>query len=84
MDLSSYQQQMDKAVSYLQTELKSIQVGSASPVMLENVHVQTSYGSMKIPQLAHVVVVDTKTIKVEAWDKKELKNIEKAIYDAKL
>jgi len=31
-----------------------------------------------------VSVLDSQTLKVEAWDKGEMKNIEKAIYDANL
>jgi len=84
MDLSVYQQQMQKALDYLHTELNGLQVGKASTVMLENINVEASYGTMKIPQMAHVAVLDAQTLKVEPWDKKECKNIEKAIYDAEL
>jgi ribosome recycling factor len=37
---------------------------------------------MKVPQVAHVTIMDAQTIKIEPWDKNELKHIEKAIYDA--
>lgn len=37
---------------------------------------------MKISQVAHVTIMDAQTIKIEPWDKNELKHIEKAIYDA--
>jgi len=75
---------MNNAIDYLKTELKSIQVWKASPGMLDNINVVASYGSMKIPQIAHITVLDPQTLKIEPWDKKECKNIEKAIYDAKL
>lgn len=84
MDLSSYQQQIDKAISHLDLELKSLQLGKASAGLVENVNVNASYGMMKIPQVAHVTVMDAQTIKIEPWDKGENKNIEKAIYDADL
>ncbi|HCB51213.1 TPA: ribosome-recycling factor [Patescibacteria group bacterium] len=37
---------------------------------------------MKVPQVGHVTLMDGQTIKIEPWDKNELKHIEKAIYDA--
>ncbi len=37
---------------------------------------------MKIPQIAHVTIMDGQTIKIEPRDKNELKHVEKAIYDA--
>ena len=37
---------------------------------------------MKIPQIGHVMVMDAQTIKIETWDKNELKHVEKAIYDS--
>jgi len=39
---------------------------------------------MKIPQVAHVTLMDAQTIKIEPRDKNELKHIEKAIYDANI
>jgi len=84
MDISTYKAQMAKAIDYLHTELKSIQIGSACTSMLENINVQAEYGSMKIPQMWHISVLDSKTLKVESRDKKQLKHIEKAIYDSEL
>jgi len=37
---------------------------------------------MKVPQIAHVTIMDGQTIKIEPRDKNELKHVEKAIYDA--
>lgn len=83
MDLSVYKQQMQKAVDYLEKELQSLQVGRASVWLVENIEVNLSYGwSLKIPQVGHVTVLDGQTLKIEPRDKHELKNIEKAIYDA--
>ena len=83
MDLSVYKQQMQKSIEYLEKELKSLQVGRASAGLVENIDVNLSYGgSLKIPQIGHVTVLDGQTLKIEPRDKKELKNIEKAIYDS--
>lgn len=82
MDISPYKQQMDKAIAYFEWELKALQVGRASAGLVENITVEASYGQMKIPQIAHVTLMDGQTIKVEPWDKNETKHVEKAIYDA--
>ena len=82
MDLTTHRQQMDKAIQYFTSELKSLQVGRASAGLVENITVEASYGAMKIPQIAHVTIMDAQTIKIEPRDKSELKHVEKAIYDA--
>lgn len=84
MDISTYQQQINKALEYLEKTLQSIQLWRASTSLLENINVKASYGDAKINALGHISILDPHTIKVECWDKKELKNIEKAIYDANI
>jgi ribosome recycling factor len=84
MDISIYQNQMQKALIYLENEYKNLQLGRASTGLVENVTVHASYGDMKIPQVAHITILDSQTLKIEPWDKKECANITKAIYDAEL
>ncbi len=73
---------MDKAIQFLMSELKALQVGRASAGLVENITVEASYGPMKVPQVAHVTIMDAQTIKIEPRDKNELKHVEKAIYDS--
>jgi ribosome recycling factor len=82
MDMTPYKQQMDKAIAYFEWELKALQIGRASAGLVENITVEASYGPMKVPQIAHVTLMDGQTLKIEPWDKNELKHVEKAIYDA--
>ncbi len=85
MDLNSTKEQLNKVVDFFDKELKSIQVWKASRNMVDNVSLTTSYwAEMKIPQVANIVVLDSQTLKIEPWDKKECKHIEKAIYEAEL
>ena len=84
MDIAPFKDQMQKALNYLENEFKTLQLGRASSGLLENVTVHASYWDMKIPQVAHITILDNQTLKVEPWDKKECANITKAIYDAKL
>jgi ribosome recycling factor len=39
---------------------------------------------MKVPQIAHVTILDPQTLKIEPRDKKECGAIAKAIFDAEL
>lgn len=82
MDMTPYKQQMDKTIAYFEWELKALQIGRASAWLVENITVEASYGPMKVPQIAHVTLMDGQTLKIEPWDKNELKHVEKAIYDA--
>ena len=82
MDITPHKQNMDKAIQYFVSELQGLQIGRAAPWLVENITVEASYGPMKISQVAHVTIMDAQTIKIEPWDKNELKHIEKAIYDA--
>ncbi len=84
MDTTPYKDQMQKAKNYLENEFQSLQLGRASSWLVENITVKTSYGNMKIPQVSHVTILDAQTLKIEPWDKKESKNIEKAIYEAEI
>jgi len=84
MDLRAYQKKVDNALDHLQSEFMWLQVGKASPALVENITVDASYGQMKVNQIGHVTVMDSQTIKIECRDKWELKHVEKAIYDANI
>lgn len=84
MNITPYMQQMDKTIQFFESELKSLQVGRASTWLVENIAVEASYGTMKIPQIAHVTLMDAQTIKIEPRDKNEVKHVEKSIYDANI
>lgn len=84
MNIETYQQQMNKAISFLENEFKGLQVWRASTGLVEWINVEASYWEFKIPQLAHITIMDAQTIKIEPRDKNETKHIEKAIYDSKI
>lgn len=84
MDMTPYKQQTDKAIAYFESELKALHMGRASAGLVEGIEVEASYGAMKVPQIAHVTLMDAQTIKIEPRDKNELKHVEKAIYDANI
>ena len=80
--LSSAEERMEMAAMFLEEELNRIRAGRANVAILDGVRVE-SYGS-KVPlnQVANVSVPDPRTIAIRPWDKKQIRDIEKAIMDS--
>ncbi len=80
--LNDASERMEMATMYLGDELQRIRAGRANVAILDGVRVD-SYGS-KVPlnQVASVMVPDARTIAIKPWDKKAIKDIEKAIMDS--
>ncbi len=75
---------MDKAVTHLESELKGIRTGRASPALVEYVKVDY-YGSMTdLRQLANVSVPETTQLLIKPFDATSVGAIEKAIQAAGL
>ncbi len=51
MDMSAYQKKIDGHLAYLNQEFGGLQLGRATPGLLDNVTVSASYGFMKLNQL---------------------------------
>ena len=82
MELANYEQQMKKAIAYLEQEFMGLQVWRATTWLVDNLNVTTDYWVMKLNALAHVTVMDNTTLKIEPWDKASSKGIANAIYEA--
>ena len=80
--LKKSDERMEMAAMFLEDELNRIRAGRANIAILDGVRVE-SYGS-KVPlnQVANLSVPDARTIAIKPWDRKEIKNIEKAIMDS--
>ena len=80
--LQESEQRMEMAALYLEEQLARIRAGRANTAILDGVRVN-SYGSMvPLNQVANVSVPDARTIAIRPWDKKAIKDIEKAIMDS--
>ena len=67
---------------YLEEHLARIRAGRANVAILDGIRV-SSYGSMvPLNQVANVSVPDPRTIAIRPWDKKAIRDIEKAIMDS--
>ncbi len=80
--LKKSEERMEMAAMFLEDELNRIRAGRANVAILDGVKV-ASYGS-KVPlnQVANVSVPDPRTIAIRPWDKKQIRDIEKAIMDS--
>ena len=80
--LNEAEERMEMAAMYLDEQLQRIRAGRANVAILDGVRV-SSYGSMvPLNQVASVTVPDPRTIAIEPWDKKAIRDIEKAIMDS--
>ena len=80
--LNDADERMEMAAMYLEEQLSDIRAGSANVAILDGVKVN-SYGStVPLNQVANITTPDARTIAIRPWDKKAIKDIEKAIMDS--
>lgn len=76
---------MDKVLEVLHNEFGSVRTGRASASLIEFIQVDAYDGRMPINQLGTIAVQDRGSmLVVNPWDKKLLKEIEKAILQANI
>ena len=80
--LSESEERMEMAALFLEDSLNRIRAGRANVAILSGVRVE-SYGQ-KVPlnQVASVTCPDARTIAIKPWDRKAIRDIEKAIMDS--
>lgn len=80
--LNGAEERMEMAAMYLEEQLARIRAGRANVAILDGVRV-SSWGSMvSLNQVANVTVPDPRTIAIRPFDKKQIRDIEKAIMDS--
>jgi ribosome recycling factor len=84
LTLDDAKEQMDTAVSHLESELSKIRAGKASPQMLDGIYVDYYGSRTPLAQVANVNTPDARTLAVQPWEKSMLQTIEKAIQAANL
>jgi len=78
------QEQFQKAIEHLETELKTIRTGRSTPELVDAIQVE-SYGTMQpLKALASITTPDAKTVQIEPWDASVVQAIEKALIEADL
>ena len=72
-------EKMTKTINNLKGELATIRVGRASAAVLDRITVDYYGVPTPIQQLASISVTEARILVIQPWDKKSLKDIEKAI-----
>ncbi len=75
---------MQKAVEATRREFSSVRTGRANPALLEQVKVDYYGVSTPINQVATVTVPEPRLLVVAPWDKKMVKDVERAILKSEL
>ncbi|OQY06858.1 MAG: ribosome recycling factor [Planctomycetales bacterium 4572_13] len=82
--ISSHENNMTKAVEFLQNELKSVRTGRAAPGLVENLVVDYYGSPTPLKSLATIAAPEPASIVIKPFDTGCLKNIEKAIKSSDL
>lgn len=77
--LKNYESKMEKTLKNLDGELASIRAGRANPNILNKLTVDYYGVPTPIQQLANVSVPEARMIQIQPWEKKIIREIEKAI-----
>lgn len=80
--LAESEERMEMAALYLEEELNRIRAGRANVAILANVRVDSWGSKVPLNQVATVSTPDARTIAIKPWDKKQIRDIEKAIMDS--
>lgn len=83
-NFSNFKTALKKVEDFLGKEYSQLNIGRASPMILDGISVE-SYGSyVPLKNVASVSIEDPKTLRISPWDKGQIKGIEKAIVSANL
>ncbi|MBE6591432.1 MAG: ribosome recycling factor [Ruminococcaceae bacterium] len=78
-DLKVYEEKMKKTVANLESEYSAVRAGRANAQVLDKINVDYYGSATPIPQLASVSSPEARSLVIQPWDQKALKDIEKAI-----
>ncbi len=83
-NFSNFKIELKKIEEFLSKEYGQLNIGRASPMVLDGIMVE-SYGlPISLKNMASVSIEDPKTLRIAPWDKNQIKDIEKAIFGSNL
>lgn len=82
--IAAAQNEFQKTLTHLKSEFGRLQIGRASPALVEDLKVEAYGGFQPLKSLASVSVPDPKTLQIQPWDRNLLGAIERAIQTANL
>jgi ribosome recycling factor len=82
--LTTLKADMDQVIDHLKEEFSHIAAGKASPVMVENVMID-SYGTkMPLKGMATITIPEPQQIVIQPWDKSQMSAIEHALRESEM
>lgn len=82
--MAEVEDRMKKSVEALQTDLKGIRTGRASPALVERVRVEYYGTPTNLVELASISAPEPQLLTIRPWDASALKDIERAILQSDL
>lgn len=83
-NFSNFKNELKKVEEFLGKEYSQLNVGRASPSVLDGVNVEVYGAYQPVKNVASVSIEDPKTLRIAPWDKTQIKGIEKAILASNL
>ena len=77
--VKTYDEKMQKAVSFLLSDYQTIRAGRANPHVLDKLKVDYYGTPTPIQQVGNITVPEARMIQIAPWEKSLIKEIEKAI-----
>lgn len=77
--LNQYEEKLNKAYKYLKNEFQTIKAGRANPKILDKIMVDYYGAPTPINQMASINIPEARILNIQAFDKTQIKEIEKAI-----
>ncbi|OGI68497.1 hypothetical protein A2738_01270 [Candidatus Nomurabacteria bacterium RIFCSPHIGHO2_01_FULL_42_15] len=78
-NFSNFKTEIKKVGEFLGKEYSQLNIGRASPMVLDGVSVETYGSRVPLKNVSSVSIEDPKTIRIVPFDKNQIKDIEKAI-----
>lgn len=79
MDISIYEEKMEKSISSLESEYTAIRAGRANPRVLDRIQVDYYGTPSPLQSVANISVPEARMIQIQPWESSLIKDIEKAI-----
>lgn len=77
--IQSYQEKMQKAYDFMESEFSTIRAGRANPHVLDRIRVDYYGTQTPLQQVGNITVPEPRIIQIAPWERSLIKEIEKAI-----
>ena len=84
VDFKEYSRRMDKTLDHLAEEFDAVRAGRANPKVLDRITVEYYGSATPLNGVATISSPDARTLVIQPWDSKLLKDIQKAIQTSDL